>query len=342
MAHGPRHPDFTTLVTGSRGIGKTVLLNAVERTAERRGWAVIPTSATSAANGMTLSANIQWCAERWPAPPEWQQTGVGIGSLAKPDGRVWPGLVGALMDLAGRASANGAGVLLTIDELHAAAIEDFRSVAYAVQQVTRREQLPLAFVGAGLNELEGTILSDDGMTFFQRCARTRLNPLTEAEARFAIEQPIHDSKRQVEPAGLDEMVRAASGNPFMVQAVGFAAWEHSGGAATISEDHAAAGIADAQRSLIDQLVMPVWRRLSTRDREFLHAMSVDDHATSMRSLIQRAGITPNFANRCRQRLIDAGAIIAVGRGLVQFSHEAMRHWLRAGADDPHPTPPDDT
>ena len=33
LAHGPRHPDFTMLATGSRGIGKTVLLNAIEEDA---------------------------------------------------------------------------------------------------------------------------------------------------------------------------------------------------------------------------------------------------------------------------------------------------------------------
>ena len=339
LVHGPRHPDFTMLVTGSRGIGKTVLLNAVEEAAGRRGWAAIPASAASTADGMTLSSHIEWCAQKWPAPPQWHQAGVGVGSLAKPDGRVWPGLVGALMALARRAAANGAGVLLTIDELHSAAVEDFRGVAYAIQQVTRREQLPLAFVGAGLNELEDTILSDDGMTFFQRCARAPLSPLSEAEARFAIEQPILESQRRIEAAGLDAMVLAASGNPFMVQAVGFAAWERAAEATTITAAHTAAGIADAERSLINQIVMPMWRRISNRDREFLYAMSADDDTSPVRALIQRMDITPNFANRCRQRLIDAGAIVAAGRGLVRFSHEAMRDWLRTGADDPVTTEP---
>jgi len=340
LAHGPRHPDFTMLATGSRGIGKTVLLNAVEEAAGRRGWAAIPASAASAADGMTLSSYIEWCAEKWPVPPQWHQAGAGIGSLAKPDGRVWPGLVGALMALARLAAANGAGVLLTIDELHSAAVDDFRAVAYAIQQVTRREQLPLAFVGAGLNEMEDTILADDGMTFFQRCARAPLSPLSEAEARFAIEQPILNSQRRIEAAGLDAMVLAASGNPFMVQAVGFAAWEHAGEATMITAAHTDAGIADAERSLISQIVMPMWRRISSRDREFLYAMSADDDASAVRALTERMGITPNFANRCRQRLIDAGAIVAAGRGLVRFSHEAMRDWLRDGADDPFDKEPD--
>ncbi|MCY4664455.1 MAG: hypothetical protein OXC00_07315 [Acidimicrobiaceae bacterium] len=56
------------------------------------------------------------------------------------------------------------------------------------------------FVGAGLNEMEDTILADDGMTFFQRCARAPLSPLSEAEARFAIEQPILNSQRRIEAA----------------------------------------------------------------------------------------------------------------------------------------------
>ena len=85
----------------------------------------------------------------------------------------------------------------------------------------------------------------------------------------------------------------------------------------------------------------MWRRISSRDREFLCAMSADDDASAVRALIERMGITPNFANRCRQRLIDAGAIVAAGRGLVRFTHEAMRDWLRGGADDPFDKEPGD-
>ena len=43
---GPRHPAYTTLATGERGMGKTVLLNEIEDLAHQRGWRVLDATAT--------------------------------------------------------------------------------------------------------------------------------------------------------------------------------------------------------------------------------------------------------------------------------------------------------
>ena len=44
---GPSHPDYTLLLTGERGSGKTALLNALEADASARGWPVITVASAS-------------------------------------------------------------------------------------------------------------------------------------------------------------------------------------------------------------------------------------------------------------------------------------------------------
>ena len=45
LATGPTHPDYTALLIGVRGSGKTVMLNAVEDLARSHGWLVLADNA---------------------------------------------------------------------------------------------------------------------------------------------------------------------------------------------------------------------------------------------------------------------------------------------------------
>ena len=99
--------------------------------------------------------------------------------------------------------------------------------ANAIQHVARREQRPVVFIGAGLPEVEDTVLADGGITFFQRCRRVAIGPISDEDVRAALEQPVVDAGGWIKPAALDAAVAAASGYPFMVQLIGFHAWEHA-------------------------------------------------------------------------------------------------------------------
>jgi hypothetical protein len=46
LDNGPGAPGRASLYTGGRGVGKTVMLNAAEDEARRRGWLVISEAAT--------------------------------------------------------------------------------------------------------------------------------------------------------------------------------------------------------------------------------------------------------------------------------------------------------
>lgn len=331
MSAGPRHPDSTLVVTGARGTGKTVLLNAAEGDGRSRGWAAIAVSASEEGGVTHNVASAASDPNRWPQ--QWRERAVGfgadVGGRRLSGGSSRPTLRAALTGLAEAAADRDAGVLVTIDELQAADAGDAQMFANAIQHVARREQRPVVFVGAGLPEVEDTVLADDGITFFQRCRRVAIGPISDEDVRAALEQPVVDAGGWIGPAALDAAVAAASGYPFMVQLIGFHAWEHAPDPGSgITPAAMAAGIADANDEMVDLVVKPVWKRLSEADRGFLLAMARDSGDSRTADIASRLRASSSHVGVYRSRLIRAGVIRSPRRGRVRFTHEALRRWLQ--------------
>src|SRR5688572_25431672 len=155
---GPGSPSRATLYTGARGSGKTVMLNAVEDQARRRGWIVVSeTAAPGLVERLTRRRlpevlrsfdpdAVQRRLTRLTAP----FTGGGglawetlDAHVAEADLRSQIGLLTELL------AENGTGLLITVDEIHRQQIAELRELATTVQH-TFREERELAFAGAGL------------------------------------------------------------------------------------------------------------------------------------------------------------------------------------------------
>ena len=333
VRQGPTHPDYTLLLTGRRGYGKTVLLNSAEAVARDNGWSVVSLSASSGTfrnellsivgdilpddgSKLRLSSvqvfGVGGSVERHPSPP------VSIPPLIRT----------ALTAGADYMAAQGAGLLVTVDELQAGDPAEMREFATALQHVTRRELKPLAFVGAALPEVEDTLLADRGMTFFQRCARAPLGALSMDDTLLAIEGPIRDSGGHIDADALALAVEYAAGFPFMVQLLGFHSWDICDDpAASIARKDVEAGMFEAMAVLAEQIVRPVWKALSPVDKEFLFAMAQDKTVSHVADIAERLGKDGNYVNYYRRRLLRTGVVAAEGRGRLRFAHPVMRDWL---------------
>ncbi len=347
---GPTHPDYTLLLTGDRGTGKTSMLNALEARCAERGWLSI----TAAAATETMSSRIASEALRHLATlrdrPRRARVrsvsalGVGVeisggsdaGSAASPTA----GLLSVLERLAAELADDDSGLLITVDELHDAARDDVRDVASAVQIVTRRQQRPVAFAAAALAFIEDTHLADVNMTFLQRCARARLDALEADDVREALAQPIADAGGSIEVAALTEAVAASQGYPYMVQLIGFHAWNmRDRPSAAIGTAHVSAAVIEANAAMVDQVANPVWNRLSQMDRRFLVAMLDDAEDSPLADVAERLGRDLQYTRVYRRRLINAGAISSVEGARVAYRHRALRQRAEIAArDDPSLSP----
>ena len=338
LESGPNHPDYTLLLLGMRGAGKTALLNAVEEIARQRGWLVIAedtthsgivSKLTKAAQEVLADVDRSGLTNRITGL---RAAGVGVKFGRKPTPEPMPDLRTLLVRLGRRLSRRDAGLLITIDELQGATPEDFRHFGSIIQHVTRREGHPVAFVGAGVPAIEDMFLSGDEATFLQRCSRRDIGLLDDQAAATAIAVPIQERDAFLPPDVLVAAVRAVSGYAFMTQLVGFHMWKAAENPyRRITMEEAMTGIAEAERRMGRLVLTPIWKTLSETDRRFLVAMSEDLGVSRLADVAARLDVTIGYAGVYRSRLIKAGMITPVRKGWIRFVHDAARQWIRRQA-----------
>ncbi len=349
LDEGPGSPGRATVYTGARGVGKTVMLNAVEDAARQQGWIVISETATA---GLVerLTRDALPAARRVMEGdgPTRRVSGVSLPvigggvTLDVDDEPRSSGLRTQLTELAVAAEEHDTGVLLTVDEIQAADINELRTLATTVQHCFR-ENRNVAFVAAGLPAALEPILNDDVLTFLRRADRYELAALDLADVARAIRRPIDDAGRSITGDALERASAATEGYPFMIQLVGYHSYRQRPERTAIDATDVDQGVEAARRRLGQLVIEPELSALSDVDRTFLVAMAHDDGPSKMADIQRRLGddIDANYASQYRLRLIKAEVIVQAKHGYVDFALPAMRDYLRdqvapAAPDDEHP------
>ncbi|MCP3975495.1 MAG: ATP-binding protein [bacterium] len=332
---GPTHPDYTTLFIGVRGAGKTVMLNAVEDLARQRGWLAISDNASPTGFVGRLTTSVAHLLEEHGTPekdPRFKgvtAAGFGVEFELDPSTDTAQSFRALLTELGRVLDQRGTGLIITLDEFQSGDLDEIRQFGAVLQHVTRREQLPVAFAGAALAQIEETLLSDDVATFLQRCSRYDIDRLDPQATEFAIAGPIQQRGGTIDEQALTTAVEATSGYAFMVQLVGFYSWKAAPDpTAVVTADDVAVGIAEAERRIGRLVLAPTWRSLSDVDRRFLIAMARDDGPSRITTVAERLEVDNGYAGVYRHRLIKAGMIIAAGKGRIDFAQHSTRQWLR--------------
>ena len=338
LEDGVGSPGRAVLVTGSRGSGKTVLLNSIEDAALQRGWLVVSaTTGVGVAQEVAQTRLAQLLHEHDPEARSFLPTGgsasvagFGAGAQGAYEDRVpRPTLSfrSGLERLADVADARlGTGVLVTLDEVHTSALTDLRQITHAVQHCFR-EGRQVALVAAGLPSSVSDLLSDQVTSFLRRAERFVLGTMPEAAVRAALAEPIKVAGRTIDDEALDLAVDGTRGYPFLIQLVGHRSWRVDPDQASITVDHVRAGVEGAVRRAGRMIHEPALRDLSDVDRSFLTAMAIDDGPSRIADVAHRMGVDLNYANQYRRRLLDAEMITPAGRGRLAFELPYLRDYL---------------
>ena len=168
-----------------------------------------------------------------------------------------------------------------------------------------------------------------GFTFFQRCMRHRLKNLEILEAKQALRIPLEEKEIRVNDNLLCRAAGATRGYPYAIQSLGFHIWNAIGSRIEVQESHLQDAIDCMTRDLAENITTPIWHKLSPKSRAFLAAMIEDKDVSHISDISQRIQVSPSVANTYRQRLINEGAIVSAGYGVVAFTDTRIRELAQA-------------
>jgi hypothetical protein len=332
----PGDPGRAILLTGFRGSGKTVALNACEDEAHRRGWAVISETARPGIVAEITGTRLpELLTEASGGGGKSTLTGVTVTAAGFGGGvtrehadryPVTPSLRSQLTELTDLLDGRGVGVLLSLDEVHRAATDDLRTIAHTVQHLFR-EGRAVAFIAAGLPAAIEDVLNDSVLTFLRRAERFSLGAISPGDVERALRTPIENAGREITDEALRIAASGTQGYPFLVQLVGYQTWSVDPDAEIIDDEQARLGAERAARRVGRLVHAPAVAGLSDVDRSFLAAMAVDEGPSRLADIAGRLSVSTTYASQYRLRLIAAELITPAGRGLVRFALPYLREYL---------------
>jgi len=359
-------PERSVVLTGLRGVGKTVLLNAMRSAAVRAGWGTgkLEARPDTSLRRPLASALHQAVRELGLAPGEPVDHALGVlrsfaqrepaGSNGRParlrerwnpgiaaaavPGRADSGdieidLVELLGDLGGLAAEAGRGIAVFLDEMQDLGPDDVSALCAAAHEISQA-RLPVIVVGAGLPHLPAVLSASK--SYSERLFRyVRIDRLDRAAADAALVVPAEDEGAAYEPEALEAMYAATGGYPYFVQAYGKAVWDLAPRSPVTAGDVAVAA-PEAEAELAVGFFGSRFERATPGEREYLRAMadvaraggpgSPESVATA--DVAARLGRRPQSLSPARDALLKKGLIYSGERGRIAFTVPHFGRYLR--------------
>lgn len=335
LADGVGAPARSLLLTGARGSGKTVLLNALEDLAVSHGWAVLSLTTrpgiVAELNEVMLPQYLERCGNNKNGGiKQMQATALGFGAGFTKQDAIKPlvSLRSQLFDLADALSEkDDAGVLISLDEVHRSAAEDLRELTQEIQHAFRQGK-NIAFVAAGLPEAVNDLLRDEILTFLRRSERFTLGSVSLPDIEHALEVPVEQNGKRFTGGALELASQGTKGYPYLIQSIGYEVWRAARNVEEISVVHVEVGVQKAMRRIGALVHEPALAVLSDVDKSFLTAMAVDDGPSRMSDINERLGISSQYGNSYKKRLLGHEIIHSPRHGYVDFTIPYLREYLK--------------
>jgi len=357
-------PERSMVLSGLRGVGKTVLLNALRGQAVKRAWGTgkieaRPEQSLRLPVAQAVNAAVREVAHRHRDPDRvdavagvlksfalgtrledrkgirWQPA-VSIGTdVAATKGRADSGdleldLAELFTDVADLARDLGVGVAIFIDEMQDVSTEELGALCGACHELSQ-QGAPLVVVGAGLPHLPVALAAS--RSYAERLFRyVAVDRLPRAMADRALLVPAGGEDVDYEAAALDELYRLTDGYPYFVQAYGKVTWD-AAIASPIRVADVREAAPEAERELAVGFFGARFDRATPAERDYMRTMaglgvdngdSVVTTADIARALVRR----PQSLSPARDGLIKKGLVYSSERGTVAFTVPHFGRFLR--------------
>jgi DNA polymerase III delta prime subunit len=352
-------PERSSVLTGLRGVGKTVLLNALRSAAVRRGWGTgkLEARPEQGLRRPLSSALHQAVRELGPAEEESVAHVLGVvrsfaerdaGTGARLRDRWNPGidvpavrgradsgdveidLVELFTELGGLAAEHGRGIAVFLDEMQDLGPDDVSALCAACHELSQA-RLPLIVVGAGLPHLPAVLSA--AKSYSERLfAYQRIDRLDRESADLALRVPAEAEDAAYDDEALEALYAATGGYPYFIQAYGKTVWDLAPRSPITGVDVAVAA-PEAERELAVGFFGSRFERATPGEREYLRGMA--DAATPERESVATADVAavlgkkPQSLSPARDALLKKGLIYSGERGRIAFTVPHFGAFLRA-------------
>ncbi|MCK1803368.1 ATP-binding protein [Brevibacterium sp. R8603A2] len=332
---GPGATGRATLITGQRGVGKSVLLHVFHEVAASRQWMTVHAQASPGFSTSLTEARLPELLARLDAADTVESSVVGFtlpfgaGGLTtrtESTNPLTPDFRHHLMRALEILAAHGTGLVLTLDEVHRSQLDELRRVTDAIAYAFSQEA-PVAFVAAGLPQTITSLIDDEVSTYLRRAERVTLGNLSPENTRIALEAPITQAGKTITREALELAIGASGHYPFLIQLIGDHAWRAAGDEDVISVEHVEESVARARTAMHRQIHEPTVEGLTDQERSYVLAMAADDDRSRTAEVARRMGVTAKYGSVYRARLITRGVIEPAGRGWVRFTMPYTREYL---------------
>ncbi len=349
-------PERSIVLTGLRGVGKTVLLNALRSAAVRAGWgtgklearpdqslrrplasavhqAVRELGPAGGAGDHALGV-VRAFAQREPAGGAGRGTanlrdrwnpGITVPAVTgrADSGDIEIDLVELMSDLGGMAADTGRGIAIFIDEMQDLGADDVSALCAAAHEISQ-SRLPLIVVGAGLPHLPAVLSASK--SYSERLFRySRIDRLERVAADAALERPADEEDAAYTREALDAMFAATGGYPYFIQAYGKAVWDRATTSPITASDVVVAA-PEAESELAVGFFGSRFERATPGEREYLKAMAEvavglgeEAGAVPTSDVANHLGRKPQSLSPARDALLKKGLIYSGERGRIAFT-----------------------
>src|SRR6202451_3163404 len=350
-------PERSMVLTGLRGVGKTVLLNTFRSMALQRLWGTgkleaRPDQSIRRPVASALHMAVRELAPRHRAPDRIDHFLGVLKSFAARDARAPKGsivtqlgidapavrgradsgdleidLTELLTDAASVAADLGVGIALFIDEMQDVQAPDISALCASCHELSQSNG-PLIVVGAGLPHLPSVLSASK--SYSERLFRyVSIDTLDRAAADQAPLAPAQREGADFEPDALNALYQAADGYPYFVQAYGKVTWDVATDSPVTVKDVAVAS-PQAEAELAVGFFGSRYERATPAERDYMRAMAqLGDDPVQTAQVADELGRKPSSVSPARDGLIKKGLIYSSERGVIGFPVPPFARFLRA-------------
>jgi hypothetical protein len=339
-----KRPEKSLLLTGLRGVGKTVLLNEIERLAAKTGYRTVPLEAHEdqalAAMLVPPLRKLLFELDRVAGAGDKAKRGLAVlkgfmngvklamgdievGLDIEPEkgsadsGDLESDLPNLFMAVAEAAEERKTPVALLIDGLQYFSARELSALIMAMHKMQQR-QLPMVLIGAGLPNLPR--LAGESKSYAERLfSFPDIGALSEPDANKALQDPTKAVGVEFEAAALKEIFRLTQGYPYFIQEWGYQSWNRAAGPPITLEV-----VQAATATVIERLDANFFRarfdRLTPGEKRFLRAMAgLGAGAHRSADIAEALGVNINSLGPGRAKLIQKGMIYSPTHGDLAFT-----------------------